>query len=212
MGRSEQRKDRVSIRVGGRRDVPAISEVLARAFDEDPFLEWMFPQDRRRRARRFYAIETGFEYLPLGRVDVAVFQGRVVGAALWGHPGTSTGLGALRSLPHLVPLFGVERLPTVFRGLARLAEHAPLESHWYLAELGTDPDVRGVGAGVGLLRHGLERADDHGAPVFLESSSARNLPLYTRFGFRVLAEASMPDGPTLHMMLREPGAGEEPRT
>lgn len=212
MGRAKEPRDGVSIRVAEGRDVAAISGVLARAFDEDPFVAWMFPKDRRYRARRLYAIEAGFEYLPYGRVDVAVLKGRVKGAALWGRPDTSTGPGALRSAPHLAALLGVNRLPTVFRGLRRLAAQAPDVSHWYLAELGTDPDVRGAGAGVGLLRHGLERADLYGAPVFLESSSTRNLPFYERFGFRVLAEVSMPGGPTLHTMLREPGAVQRPRT
>ncbi|WP_017602590.1 GNAT family N-acetyltransferase [Nocardiopsis alkaliphila] len=206
MGRARERRDGVAIRAAGRRDMAAVSGVLARAFVEDPFVAWMFPQGRARRARRLYAIEAGFEYLPYGRVDVAVLEGRVVGAALWGRPGLSTGPGALRSLPHLVELFGIDRLPVVFQGLARLAEHTPRTPHWYLAELGTDPDVRGVGAGSGLLRHGLEWADAHGTPVFLESSSATNLPFYERFGFRVLAEVPMPHGPVLHTMLREPGA------
>lgn len=204
MGRAEERGNGLSIRAAGRRDVTAVSRVLARAFEKDPFVAWMFPEDLGRRARRLYAIEAGFEYLPYGLIDVAVLDDRVVGAALWGRPGVSTGPGALRSLPHLAALFGAERLPTVFRGLASLAEHTPRTPHWYLAELGTDPDARGVGAGVGLLRHGLERADLHGAPVFLESSNAENLPFYERFGFRVLAEVPMPDGPTLHTMLRDP--------
>lgn len=204
MGRVEDGRDGVSIRAAGRRDVGAVSRVLARAFEEDPFVAWMFPEDHERRARRLYAIEAGFEYLPYGWVDVAVLGGRVVGAALWAGPTVSTGPGALRSLPHLAALFGANRLSTVFRGMARLAEHTPRTPHWYLAELGTDPDVRGVGAGVGLLRHGLERADQQGAPVFLESSKVENLPFYARFGFRVLAEVPMPDGPILHTMLRGP--------
>ncbi|MBR8744290.1 GNAT family N-acetyltransferase [Nocardiopsis sp. MG754419] len=203
---------KAAIRAAGRRDVTAISRVLGRAFEGDPFVTWMFPdpRERRRRARRLYAIEAGFEYLPHGRVDVAVLDGRVVGAALWGSPHSSTATAALRAAPHLAALFGARMLPTVLQGMARLAEHTPRTPHWYLAELGTDPDVRGAGAGVALLRQGLDRADADGTPVFLESSKAENLPFYARFGFRDAAEVPMPEGPTLHTMVRGAGGGAVP--
>jgi len=40
-------------------------------------------------------------------------------------------------------------------------------------------------------------------PAYLESSNQRDLPLYERFGFKVIQELSLPDGgPTLWTMLR----------
>lgn len=200
------------MRFAGTVDVPAIARVLGRAFEDDPFNAWMFPDPAELaiRSRRLYAIEAGFEYLPHGRVEVAELRGRVVGAALWGTPETSPLTAAralLRSAPHFAALFDPNRLPLVLRGMAMLGASAPDTPHWYLSELGTDPDVRGAGAGVALLRSGLRRADDSGHPVHLESSKAENLPFYERFGFRTTAEITVPEGPTLYAMRREAGSG-----
>ncbi|MET9709112.1 GNAT family N-acetyltransferase [Nocardiopsis alba] len=205
-------RTKASVREATTADVATIGHVLSRAFEGDPFDEWMFPDSALRpaRSRRLYALEAGFEYLPHGRVEVAELDGRVVGAALWGDPDARDTWVALRVAPHLPEIFGMRRLPTVLKGLRRLEEHFPRHPHRYLAELGTDPDVRGSGAGKALLLSGLARADRSGLPTYLESSKAENLPFYERFGFRTTAAITVPDGPTLYAMSREPGAGETP--
>lgn len=201
------------MRFAGTADVAQIARVLGRAFEGDPFNAWMFPDAKElpRRSRRLYAIEAGFEYLPHGRVEVAELHGRVVGAAMWADPATSgaaSTMALLRSAPHFAGLFEPRRLPVILRGMGMLGASAPSTRHWYLSELGTDPDVRGAGAGVALLRSGLRRADESGLPVHLESSNADNLPFYERFGFRTTREIAVPEGPTLYAMLREAGTDE----
>lgn len=208
-----ERRERARVRAAGATDVVEVARVLGRAFREDPFNAWMFPdpEELPDRSRRLYAIEAGFEYLPHGRVEVAELHGKVVGAAMWGDPaasGAASVMALLRSAPHFAGLFEPRRLPAVLRGMGMLGASAPSTPHWYLSELGTDPDVRGAGAGVALLRFGLRRADESGLPVHLESSKADNLPFYERFGFRATREITVPEGPTLYAMLREAGTGE----
>ncbi|WP_017580499.1 GNAT family N-acetyltransferase [Nocardiopsis valliformis] len=213
MGNGTQRKDRAQVRAAGASDVVEVARVLGRAFEQDPVNAWMFPDpdELPRRSRRLYAIEAGFEYLPHGRVEVAELHGQVVGAAMWGDPEasrTASAMALLRSAPHFAGLFEPRRLPVIMKGMGMLGASAPSTPHWYLSELGTDPDVRGAGAGVALLRSGLRRADQSGLPVHLESSKAENLPFYERFGFRTTEEITVPEGPTLYAMLREAGTGE----
>ena len=81
----------------------------------------------------------------------------------------------------------------------------PEEPHWYLAVIGSDPDVRGKGFGQALMRSRLDRCDAEHAPAYLESSKPENLPYYLRFGFAVTGEITLPNGgPTLWPMWREP--------
>jgi predicted N-acetyltransferase YhbS len=87
-----------------------------------------------------------------------------------------------------------------------MKKHHPEEPHWYLAVVGSDPDVRGGGFGQALMRSRLERCDAEGAPAYLESSKESNVPYYLRFGFQVTGELTIPDGgPTMWQMWRRPG-------
>jgi hypothetical protein len=52
----------------------------------------------------------------------------------------------------------------------------------------------------------LERCDRDGIGAYLESSKPRNLDFYARFGFRSTGELSLPYGPKMWPMWREPNA------
>jgi len=51
----------------------------------------------------------------------------------------------------------------------------------------------------------LARIDDDALPTFLDTSAPDNLGYYERFGFRVTAESTLPNGIPLWGMTRRPG-------
>jgi ribosomal protein S18 acetylase RimI-like enzyme len=74
-----------------------------------------------------------------------------------------------------------------------------------LSGIGVHPALQGHGIGSALLESGLRRADEDGSVVFLGTNTARNLPLYERHGFEVVAESPVPGGgPPTWVMLRRP--------
>jgi GNAT superfamily N-acetyltransferase len=86
-----------------------------------------------------------------------------------------------------------------------LAAHVPDEPAWFLDLVAVDPSVQGRGLGTRLIRHGLELARSTSLPAFLETGQERNVSLYERFGFHVVARESAPDGgPTIWFMSTEP--------
>jgi hypothetical protein len=54
------------------------------------------------------------------------------------------------------------------------------------------------------MRRAAQMFDRDGAIACLESSNARNLPLYERHGFEVLGEVQTGGSPTIWPMLRVP--------
>jgi len=54
--------------------------------------------------------------------------------------------------------------------------------------------MQGRGVGSALIDFGLSRARAGAASVFLETGTARNVPLYERMGFRVVEDTDAPDG------------------
>jgi GNAT superfamily N-acetyltransferase len=186
-------------------DVPAMVEVLGRAFDDDPVACYMFRGDKRRRRglRRFFSIQLRHIYMAEGAVWTT--DGHA-GAAIWAPPGKAEpGLRELLFLSPLLPdLAGLGRSALdAARLLAEVARRRPREHHWYLATVGTDPPRQGQGVGSALLAPVLERCDRQGLPAYLESSKERNLAFYHRHGFEVTGEIQVPrGGPRLWLMWR----------
>jgi predicted N-acetyltransferase YhbS len=56
------------------------------------------------------------------------------------------------------------------------------------------PDCQGRGIGSALIQFGLDRARTDETPVFLETASPRNVPLYERLEFRVVEDSDAPGG------------------
>jgi GNAT superfamily N-acetyltransferase len=190
------------IRKAGPGDVPALAGALARAFDDDPVMGWLFPDSARRTRTlpRFFSAHLTKIVLPHGEVYTTE---DVAGGALWEPPGKwRLGVqGQLRMLPDFIRLFG-RRLGVASRGLNLVEAHHPHELHWYLAVLGTEPARQGQGIGSYLMGPILEHCDEEGMPAYLESSKESNIAFYRRHGFEVTREIRLPGGPPIWPMWR----------
>jgi ribosomal protein S18 acetylase RimI-like enzyme len=192
------------IRKAGAGDVPQLARALARAFQDDPIVRWMVPDE----AERLERSERGFS-LYLRKVylqhDECYTTEGVVGGALWMPPGTwhLGPLAKLRLLPGLVAAAG-PRLPQALRALATLESNHPKEPHWYLGSVGVEPEAQGRGLGTALMRPIVERCDREQLPAYLEASTPRNRACYERQGFEVTEEFHFPkDGPPSWRMWRD---------
>ena len=198
----------VDVDVARRQDVPALARVLGRAFFDDPVMMWMQPDDKRRARAlpRMFGAMVRHHFLAGGGVYVARRVGEVGAAALWDPPGRwqQTRSEELRMMPRLLLALGrhAGRGMTIAELMKR---NHPEEPHWYLAVLGSDPQVRGMGFGRELMQARLDRCDAEGAPCYLESTKESNVPYYMRFGFDVTGELTIPGGgPTMWQMWRPP--------
>ncbi|MGC5627664.1 GNAT family N-acetyltransferase [Georgenia sp. Z1344] len=196
-----------------RSDVERLGAVIATAFDDDPLFTWAVP-DRERRNRRLPAwaaasVRTGLAH---GVADTA--GGGSI--ALWYAPGRTPRMvdqlrgGALGALLRLRP-GDVRRLASAERQAETAhRRHDPGSAAWYLAFLAVAPEDQGKGYAGALLRHGLARADRTGAPVWLETNTARNVAMYERFGFEVVAHEPAGALPEFWGLLRQGRGAEEP--
>jgi ribosomal protein S18 acetylase RimI-like enzyme len=186
-------------------DVPALTEMLVRAFDDNPVAQSMFAGSGRRRRglHSFFRTELRRHYLPHGHVYTT---DDLTGVALWGPPDRER--HPVQELFELMPTAPYLLSPHVvgaLRLLFKVEELHPKEPHWYLFTLGTEPERQGQGIGSALLRSMLDRIDVEGQCAYLESSKEQNVPLYARFGFEVIDVLRTTWGsPTLWRMWRDP--------
>ena len=183
-------------------DIAVVAAVAALGFYEDPVMAWVFPN----RATRLESLNASFTSLArrflarAGRVDL--FEEAC--AALWLGPDPPELEGEIlpaKDTWHLFTPDVTERFTAL--GAAMEAAH-PQTPHWYLGVVATTPDRQGEGLGARILRPVIDQCDREGWPAYLESSNARNLPFYYRLGWVQTGEITIPDGPTLYPMWREP--------
>lgn len=181
-------------------------DLLVRAFENDPPLNWLLRQDRKREAafREFFSVAYRKMTLPFGCVE---FTDDGTGVALWTPPGrwkldflTETML-----LPNFIRVMGLGTFVRKLSGVNRLQHHHPQAPHYYLFAMGVEPALQGRGIGSALLRTTLDRCDQERTPAYLEASTEASRRLYERLGFVTQEVLRMaPEAPPLWAMWREP--------
>jgi ribosomal protein S18 acetylase RimI-like enzyme len=191
-------------------DVPVLVRVLARAFDSDPFINWLVRQDERRSTRIEWAFEVMLRRMS-SELNETHTSSELGGAAVWRRPGElKLSFGQqLALLPAFAQGMGWGRVPRFLRMLQHmegLHDRLVPEPHFYLFVLGVEPEQQGRGLGTRLLAPVLARCDAEGRRAYLETARADNIPFYVRQGFEVADVVARPAWPKLWLMRREPGA------
>jgi ribosomal protein S18 acetylase RimI-like enzyme len=171
---------------------------LTMAFAADPAVRWLYP-DARQYLRHF----PNFAWAFAGKAFVHGTADNLEGhsaAALWLPPNAQPDEAAVVDV--LQGSVSEAQLPEVFSILEQMGTFHPNEPHWYLPMIGVDPSEQGRGCGSALLRRGLARCDADGLPVYLESTHLRNVPLYERFGFKVVGQIKTRNSPPIIPMVR----------
>jgi GNAT superfamily N-acetyltransferase len=194
-----------SIRPVTQLEAERVTSLFAGAFYDDPIWGWAFPdaENRSEQQRLWWGLFLS-SALPYGWVWMTDDGGA---ASLWIPPGRPelSEQDEAKVEPMLRQLVG-SHADDVLVLLDRLEANHPRDvPHYYLSLLGTHPDHRGQGKGMGLLAANLAQLDQAGFPAYLESSNRANDHRYQRLGFVQVGEFAAPGGgPTLACMWREP--------
>lgn len=186
-------------------DQAVMENVITLAFSADPIVRWSFPDPS--------------TYLAVMPRIVRYFGGRALehgsawrsrdgrGAVMLLPPGIAPDFENLFALnQQYVPAHVLTDLTAVYEALE---QYHPARPHWHLAWAGVDPACQGQGLGTRLVRHALEHRRPQGPPVYLESSSPRNIDFYQRLGFELLGTIQAGDSPPMFPMLYTPGPDKQ---
>ncbi|MBA7473908.1 hypothetical protein ES707_09255 [subsurface metagenome] len=172
-------------------------EVLVRAFQNYPLLQYYFPNKVEREKLSYYFLSFGlFSGISYG--EVYATSPNLEGVAVW-IPSTNypvTFWRMLRSIPPPIIVglgmhggFKIRRLgeyvDTVHQRLTPF-------KHWFLQTIGVAPQFQGKGYAGKLLRPMLSKIDKEGLPCYLETLDEQNVQLYEHFGFKVIEESNVP--------------------
>ena len=182
------------------------SDVLARAFQDDPAWVWLIPDDDKRKRLLPWLFRVGFD---VTAAEVWTTSGVVRGAARWLPPGRAPmRVGpTLRALVATPFRLGSAIAPFLAYGRAveALRSEVTPGPHWYLAGIGVDPSAQRRGVGAALLQPGLAAAARAALPAVLLTNNEVNVPFYERHGFGVVREDETPKGgPRAWAMVKSP--------
>jgi ribosomal protein S18 acetylase RimI-like enzyme len=173
---------------------------LTSAFIADPLFRWIYPTPDNYLDAFPRLVQA---YCGSGIDDGTAFQARdFAGASIWLGPGRHPDEEATVAIAQeTIP---ADRIEDVFGLLGELGNYHPQdESIWYLPFIGVDAVQQGGGLGSALMTHALRLCDEQGLRAYLESSNPRNIPLYERHGFQVMARLDVGSAPPVHPMIRE---------
>jgi ribosomal protein S18 acetylase RimI-like enzyme len=64
----------------------------------------------------------------------------------------------------------------------------PKEPMYYLWFIGVEPEKQGSGIGTKFFTEILDHSKNLNRPIYLETSTLRNIPWYKQFGFEIYSE------------------------
>ncbi|HET7011526.1 MAG TPA: GNAT family N-acetyltransferase [Anaerolineales bacterium] len=177
------------------------ADVLTRAFADDPFYSFLFPEEQRRlRFTRNLWRALIHTCRILGKVYATA---GLEGVACWAAPGRDdlTFARALRT-GFALPISFLRAPEKPRRLLFRAVEILDGERRrlmtgrfWYLQALGVEPGRQGQGIGSRLLAPILAVADAEKSACYLETVKEDNLAFYAKHGFQVLSHLEFPGTP-----------------
>jgi len=185
------------------------AEVLARAFRNYPFSKYFFPDELEREKRLPYFFQYFLNYgIRYGESYATSLN--LEGVAVWltsdNYPMTFGRL--IRSVPLSIMFslgrWGGDRMRYFGEYIDAVHKRLAPFKHWYLQEIGVDPQFKGKGYAGKLLRPMFARIDEEGLPCYLETEDEKNVTLYEHFGFRMVEKSAIPETKlTSWAMLRE---------
>ena len=185
------------------------AEMMARAFQDDPFCAYFIPDVSGRKDKLPYLFEFLIRY---GVVygEVYAISPNLEGVAVWLPPEKvhMTQWRGIRSGG--LPLLFKVGIKSVLRQMSAAdyilsvhKRHTPFR-HWFLQAIGVDPMFHGKGYAGTLLKAILARMDQEHLPCYLDTQNEKNVPIYRHYGFKVVEKVVIPGTEVRHWaMLRE---------
>lgn len=186
--------------------IAAGASVLADSFTvtQYPWTVWTVSSDAHRaRLRDIFEIFLANIAVPYGLVDAVEVDGQICGVAVWLPSDAPIPDEVWSRVSEVQLVLAGDRADAARSADVLLDELRPDGPHVKLATVAVAPTRQGLGYGRVLMQHGLRRAEENGALVYLETSSASNVLFYESLGFVVRATRRLPEsGPTVWTMHR----------
>ena len=178
-----------------KKDVARAAQVLAAAFQHDPVWNAVFGDARPE--QRMAAFETPVRY-GLRYGEVYAPSENLEGVAAW-MPGEWADMTLWRVFRSGAMWSGLklgfrvaQKMTPIFRPIEIDRKENMRKPFIYLQVIGVAPQFQGRGLGGRLLRALIEKSEQAGLPIYLETETGSNVRMYEHLGFTVVKNIMLP--------------------
>lgn len=173
------------------KDKDLVVDILTRSFDENKSVNYIVKQDSKRIDRIKALMDYSFEVCYLfGNVYISPDK-KACALILFPDQKKSTLKSILLDVKLILASVGLGNIKKTLARESKIKAIQPREPMTYLWFIGVDPDYQNKGAGTELLNHIIKESTDKQRPVYLETSTIKNLPWYKKFGFEKYNELDL---------------------
>jgi len=166
-------------------DKALIVDILTRSFDSNQSINYLIPQDSRRQDRVRNLMEYSFELCRESGKILLSDDRRACALIILPERRKTTWKSLRLSLFLITKSIGLFNVLKAVKREGRIAARHPKTPYYHLWFIGVAPEHQGRGSGGQLLREILEEAGAQRRPVYLETSTLKNLPWYEKHGFEI---------------------------
>lgn len=166
-------------------DKELIVSILSKSFDDNKSVNYIVKQDGRRTERLKKLMEYSFEVCNLFG-DVFLTEDKK-GCALIVMPDKkkTTLKSILLDAKLALSVIGLSNIKKAMNRESKIDKLHPQEPFYYLWFIGVDPSQQNKGIGTKLMNDVINEAASKQRPIYLETSTLKNIPWYEKFGFTV---------------------------
>lgn len=170
------------------KDKNLVVDILIKSFEDNKSVNYIVKQDRKRNQRIKKLMEYSFEMCYLfGEVFLSENK---KGCVLIMLPDKKkTMLKTIMLDANLVrSSIGLLNIKKALNRESKIKEFHSDKLIYYLWYIGVEPKEQNKGIGTALMKDVLRESTNKNRPIYLETSTLKNIPWYERFGFKIYHE------------------------
>jgi len=173
------------------KDKNLVIDILTKSFDTNQSVNYIAMQDGKRLKRISALMDYSFEVCYMFG-DVFLSDDRKACALiLYPDKKKTTLKSILLDIKLIFSCIGVENIKKALVRESKIKQLQPKTTMYYLWFIGVDPEHQNEGIGSVLLDEIINDSKNKQRPIYLETSTLKNLPWYKKYGFQIYNELEL---------------------
>ncbi len=172
-------------------DKQLIVDILTKSFQSNQSVNYIAKQDSKRTERISSLMDYSFEVChSFGDVFLSDDK-KACALVLYPDKKKTTFKSILLDVKLIFSCVGIENIKKALSRESKIKQLQPKELMYYLWFIGVDPENQNEGIGSVFLNEIIEDSEHKKRPIYLETSTLKNLPWYKKFGFEIYNELDL---------------------
>jgi ribosomal protein S18 acetylase RimI-like enzyme len=172
-------------------DKQLIVDILTKSFESNQSVNYIAKQDEKRLKRISALMNYSFEVCHSSGDVFLSDDKKACALVLYPDKKKTTFKSILLDVKLILSCIGIENIKKALSRESKIKQLQPKELMYYLWFIGVNPEYQNEGIGSVLLSEIIEDSENKKRPIYLETSTLKNLPWYKKFGFEIYNELDL---------------------